>query len=66
MDLKRYTHADVRDVRLLLLDIDDEAYVDDLGPLHSRERFSYLGADDGSCVERLCAELETRGGDGCR
>ncbi|MFI0217801.1 GNAT family N-acetyltransferase [Streptomyces lydicus] len=42
MDLKRYTHADARNVRSLLLDIHDEAYVDDPNPFHSRERFSYF------------------------
>ncbi|MGW0732889.1 GNAT family N-acetyltransferase [Streptomyces sp. NPDC002851] len=42
MDLKRYTHADARDVRSLLLDIHDEAYANDPNPFHSRERFSYF------------------------
>ncbi|MGH4035837.1 GNAT family N-acetyltransferase [Actinomycetota bacterium Odt1-20B] len=42
MDLKRYTHADARDVRSLLLDIHAEAYADDPDPFHSRERFSYF------------------------
>jgi ribosomal protein S18 acetylase RimI-like enzyme len=42
MDLKRYTHADARDVRSLLLDIHDEVYANDPNPFHSRERFSYF------------------------
>lgn len=41
MDLKRYTHADARDVRSLLLNIHDEAYADVTDQFHSRERFSY-------------------------
>ncbi|WP_432124983.1 GNAT family N-acetyltransferase [Streptomyces sp. C10-9-1] len=41
MDLKRYTHADARDVRSLLLDVHDEAYGDSADPFHSRERFAY-------------------------
>ncbi len=41
MDLKRYTHADARDVRSLLLDIHDEAYAETTDQFHSRECFSY-------------------------
>ncbi|MFD5117233.1 GNAT family N-acetyltransferase [Streptomyces sp. NPDC058391] len=42
MDLKRYTYADARDVRSLLLDIHDEVYANDPDPFHSRERFAYF------------------------
>ncbi|WP_431041382.1 GNAT family N-acetyltransferase [Streptomyces sp. P1-3] len=42
MDLKRYTYADARNVRSLLLDIHDEVYANDPNPFHSRERFSYF------------------------
>ncbi|MFE4177512.1 GNAT family N-acetyltransferase [Streptomyces sp. NPDC056909] len=55
MDLKRYTHADARDVRSLLLDIHDEAYAGDPDPFHLRERFSYFvdlwsSREDWQCV----------------
>ncbi|MFF6789543.1 GNAT family N-acetyltransferase [Streptomyces filamentosus] len=55
MDLKRYTHADARNVRSLLLDIHDEVYADEPDPFYSRERFSYYvdlwsGREDWLCL----------------
>ncbi|MFI1676039.1 GNAT family N-acetyltransferase [Streptomyces sp. NPDC020607] len=42
MDLKRYGHADARDVRSLLLDIHDEVYASDPDPFHERERWTHF------------------------
>ncbi|MER7046279.1 GNAT family N-acetyltransferase [Streptomyces jumonjinensis] len=62
MDLKRYTHADARDVRSLLLDIHDEAYADTPDEFHSRERFSYFVDRWSSREDWLCISGWEQGG----
>ncbi|MFH8619615.1 GNAT family N-acetyltransferase [Streptomyces sp. NPDC017979] len=62
MDLKRYTHADARDVRSLLLDIHDEAYADTSDEFHSRERFSHFVDRWSSREDWLCISGWEEGG----
>ncbi|MFI1865028.1 GNAT family N-acetyltransferase [Streptomyces jumonjinensis] len=62
MDLKRYTHADARDVRSLLLDIHDEAYADTPDEFHSRERFSCFVDRWSSREDWLCISGWEEGG----